>query len=90
MSASDKDSAGDLLIQEVDEELRRDQYQQLWKRYGNFVIAAVLGMILVVAGYQGWQTWQAKQRQDEAAKYAIAQALAAQGKTQEPWKRWPS
>jgi hypothetical protein len=83
VSASDKDSAADLLIQEVDEELRRDQYQQLWKRYGNYVIAAAIGMVLVVAGYQGWQTWQAKQRQEEAAKFASAQALAAQGKTQD-------
>jgi hypothetical protein len=83
VSASDKDSAGDLLIQEVDEELRRDQYHQLWKRYGNYVIAAVIGVVLLVAGYQGWQAWQSKQRQEEAAKFGAAQTLAAQGKTSE-------
>lgn len=83
MSASDKDSAGDLLIQEVDEELRRDQYLQLWKRYGNYVIAAAIAIVLVVAGYQGYQSWQAKQRQEEAAKFDAAQSQLAQGKTQE-------
>lgn len=83
MSASDNDPTGDLLIQEVDEELRREHYHRLWKRYGNHVIAAALAIVLIVAGYQGWQTWQAKQRQEEAAKFNAAQELIAQGKTDE-------
>ncbi len=81
MSVSDNDPAGDLLIQEVDEELRREQYQRLWKRYGNYVIAAVLAVVLIVAGYQSWQTWQNKQRQEEAAKFNAAAEMIAQGKT---------
>lgn len=80
MSASDNDSAGDLLIQEVDEDLRREQYHRLWKRYGNHVIATAVAIILIVAGYQGWQTWQGKQRQQEAAQYAAAQELISEGK----------
>lgn len=88
MSASDKDSAGDLLIQEVDEELRREQYQKLWERYGNWVIAVVVGVILVVAGYQGWQEWQSRQRQQEAAKFAAAEDLLGQGKAQDAMTAW--
>ncbi len=80
MSASDKDSAGDLLVQEVDEELRREQYHQLWKRYGKYAIAAVAAVIFVVAGYQGWQEWQGRLRQKEAAQFEAAQDLATQGK----------
>lgn len=83
MSSSDHDSAGDLLIQEVDEELRRDQYHKLWKRYGNYVIAAVIAVVCVVAGYQGWQEWQGRQRQKEAASFLAAEDLATQGKGQE-------
>jgi hypothetical protein len=83
VSASDQDSAGDLLIQEVDEELRRDQYHQLWKRYGKYVIAAVVAVVFVVAGYQGWQEWQGRQRQKEAAQFEAAQDLMAQGKAAE-------
>ncbi|PKU23912.1 tetratricopeptide repeat protein [Telmatospirillum siberiense] len=83
MSSSDHDSAGDLLIQEVEEELRRDQYHKLWKRYGNYIVAAVVAVILVVAGYQGWQEWQGRQRQQEAARFEAAQDLVAQGKTAE-------
>jgi hypothetical protein len=83
VSVSDQDSASDLLIQEVDEELRRDQYHLLWKRYGNYVIAAVVSVVVVVAGYQGWQEWQARQRQKEAAQFQVAQDLVDQGKSTE-------
>ncbi len=81
MSVSDNDPAGDLLIQEVDEELRREQYHRLWKRYGNYIIAAALAVVLTVAGYQGWQSWENKQRQADAAKFSAAVELIAQGKT---------
>lgn len=83
MSASDNDRAGDLLIQEVDEDLRREQYEKLWKLYGHWVIAAALAVVLIVAGYQGWQTWDHKQRQAESAALQAAQQLAEQGKTQD-------
>lgn len=81
MSVSDKDHAGELLIQEVDEELRREQYHRLWKRYGNYVIGVAVAIVFIVAGYQGWQSWQNKQRQQEAAQFAAAQELIAQDKT---------
>ena len=83
MSTSEHDGAGDLLIQEVDEELRHEQYRELWKRYGHYVVGAVVGIVLVVAGYQGWQGWQTKLRQQEAAQFSAAQALAMSGKTAE-------
>ena len=82
MSVSENNSAGDLLIQEVDEDLRREQYHQLWKRYGNHLIVTALVVVLIVAGYQGWKGWQTKQRQEEAAKFAAAEQLIVQGKTQ--------
>jgi hypothetical protein len=83
VSASDRDSATDLLIQEVDEDLRRDQYHKLWKRYGGYVIGAAVAVVLVVAGYQGWQEWQSRLRQKEAAQFAAAEDLLTQGKTAE-------
>ena len=83
MSASDQDNAGDLLIQEVEEDLRREQYLKLWKQYGNIIMAAVLCVIVVVAGYQGWQSWQSKLRLKESDQLAAAQALATDGKKTE-------
>jgi hypothetical protein len=37
------------IFREIDEELRRDNFRKLWSRYGRYVIAAVV-LVLVVAG----------------------------------------
>lgn len=83
MSVSDQDRAGDLLIQEVDEELRHEQYAKLWSRYGHWAIGAAVAVVAVVAGYQGWQSWDHSQREKEALALQSAQALISQGKTQD-------
>lgn len=83
MSVNDQDRASDLLIQEVDEDLRREQYEKLWKQYGNWIIAAALAVVLIVAGYQGYQGWDKNQRNKEALAFEAARSLAATGKTQE-------
>jgi hypothetical protein len=83
VSASDNDRAGDLLIQEVDDELRHEQYQKLWARYGVHAAAVAIALVLFVAGYEGWSSWQNKVRQQDAAQFSAAQTLAATGKTTE-------
>ena len=47
------------IFQEVDEEVRRERLMQLWKRYGNFVIAAAVIVVLGVGGWRGYQWWDA-------------------------------
>ncbi|MEM8799624.1 MAG: tetratricopeptide repeat protein [Pseudomonadota bacterium] len=37
------------LVREVDEDLRREQLTALWKKYGRWMIAAALGLIVAVA-----------------------------------------
>lgn len=46
-------------LREVDEELRRDQMERAWRRYGVAALAAVLAAIL---GFGGWQLWQAHEQ----------------------------
>lgn len=79
MSVTENNTEGELLLREVDDELRHEQYVRLWKLYGNHVIGAALAVVLVVAGYQGWRSWQAKLRQDESTLFATAQELIAKG-----------
>jgi len=78
--ASDEERASELLIQEVDEDLRREQYLKLWKRYGKYAIAGMVAVVLVVAGWQAWLGWQKRQRLEEAGRYAAALALLEAGK----------
>lgn len=81
---ADRDNpAGDLLIREVEEDLRREQLTRLWTKYRGAIIGGVLAVVLGVAGYEGWQSWQHKISAEESARYLAAAQQAAQGKTAE-------
>ncbi len=75
------DHPQDSLLREIDEELRQEQYAKLWKKYGNYLIAAALAFVLAVAGYQGWRTFDVKNRMEQGERFAAAQELATSGKT---------
>lgn len=53
-------------IREVDEELRRDQLNSIWNRFGNYFIGAAVLVVLATAGYRGWEYYQ----QSRAARSA--------------------
>ena len=63
------------IFDEVDEELKRDQMQVLWARYGKYLIATVAIVVLGVAARQGYDAWRANQA--ETAATAYHQALQA-------------
>ena len=46
------DNNPDLAAQEVDDDLRRDQMNALWKAYGKYVIGGAIGIVLAVSGTQ--------------------------------------
>lgn len=48
----------DTFVREVDEELRRDQLTDFWKRFGRWLLA---GVLLTVAAWGGWLYWQSQQ-----------------------------
>jgi hypothetical protein len=78
--ARDQDPTGDILIKEVDEDLRREQFLNLWKRYGIYMIAAAVAVVVIVAGWQGWQAYQRDVREKAAQRYAAALELVQAGK----------
>lgn len=45
-------------LREVDEELRRDQAVQLWRRWGRWMIGGVVAALLAFAGVLFWQNHQ--------------------------------
>jgi hypothetical protein len=78
-----EDAAADLLIKEVDEDLRQEELNRLWKRHGGLLAGGALALVLAVAGWQGWQGWDVKQRQAASARYSETSALVEQGKKAE-------
>ncbi len=58
-------------LREVDDELRRDQIEGFWKRWGRMLVG---GIIAVLALWAGWLWWQSRQ---SAAKGLDGEAMSA-------------
>ena len=60
------------IFDEIDEDLKRDQMQKLWARYGKIVMAVVASIVLLVALRQGYTAWQTSQSETSASVYQKA------------------
>lgn len=80
MTEKHDDAAADLLIKEVDDDLRQEELNRIWKKHGGLLSVAAVALVLSVAGWQGWQAWEVKQRQAASSRYSETSALAEQGK----------
>ena len=80
MSTQNDDAATDLLIKEVDEDLRQENLEKLWKRYGNLVVGASVALVLAVAANQGWHAWTAREKLKSSTQFSEASRLVEQGK----------
>ena len=77
-------------IREVNEDYRRDQVAEIWRRYSGVILAVA---VLVVAGIGGWRYWQHDRSvRAEAAseRFEVANRLAREGKTSEAGKAFES
>jgi hypothetical protein len=68
------------IFQEVDEEVRREQFKKLWQRYQGYVIAAAVLIVLGVAGWRAYDWWETKKAAEAGAAFEAAIALSDQGK----------
>ena len=59
------------IFREVEEDVRRERFEKLWKAYGHFAIAA---LVLLFAGIAGWQFWQ---RHELAERAKVSEAFIA-------------
>ncbi|MDA1309959.1 MAG: tetratricopeptide repeat protein [Proteobacteria bacterium] len=67
------------IFQEIDEELRQDRATKLWNRYGNYVIAVAVLIVIAVGGYKYWNAQDLEARQTASAAYQAAVSQAADG-----------
>ena len=65
------------IFQEVDEEVRREKMQRLWRRYGGYATAAGFAILLAAGGYIGWQKYSEHQAAQRAEAFSAAIALIA-------------
>jgi hypothetical protein len=71
------------IFQEVDEEVRREQFKKLWERYGVFLIAACVLLVVAVGGWRTYEWWEAKKAAEVGTAFQAAMALSSEGKNKE-------
>ncbi len=67
------------IFKEVDEDLRRENLGQLWKKYGLYLMGLAAMVVLAVAGVQGWRAYDLDQRGQLSDRYGAARELAQGG-----------
>jgi hypothetical protein len=68
------------IFREIDEELRRDNLRKLWSRYGRYVIAAAVLVVVVAGAIVAWRDYQLSERRAQSTRYASALAFAREDK----------
>lgn len=76
----------DPLLREVDEELRREALEKLWKQYSNVILAGAAAIVLAVGGYKYWEASRIAAAEAAGAKLAAARLLLADAKSDEGLK----
>lgn len=83
------DNNPDLEAQAVDEALRRDQMNALWKAYGKYVIGGAVGIVLAVGGSQLYEYQVHSTQETNSAIFSDAEkeALVEGADTVEIWQQ---
>jgi hypothetical protein len=71
------------IFREVEEDVRRERLEKLWKQYGDYVIAGVAVIVVGIAGYKLWQHYEAQQLAKASAAYSAAIEMSDNGKNAE-------
>jgi hypothetical protein len=61
----------DMLAREIDEELRRERLLQLWDKYGTYILAAALAVVVGVGGYKVYENRRAQANEAASTRYII-------------------
>ena len=76
----------DEIFREVDEELRKEKFEQLWKDYGTYIAVAALVVVLGVGGWKFSEYLQAKRSAEAGARFNAALLQLESKKTEDAEK----
>ena len=61
----------DMLAREIEEELRRDRLWQLWDKYGTYILAVALAVVVGVGGYKFYESRLAQANETASTRFII-------------------
>lgn len=65
-------------IREIEEDLRRENLEKLWRKYGIYALGLAVAIVLAIAAYTGWQRYSESYRAERARQYeSVLQLIAA-------------
>ncbi|MEQ8391111.1 MAG: tetratricopeptide repeat protein [Thalassospira sp.] len=67
------------IFQEVEEDLKRERSEELWRKYGKYVIGTAAVIVLGVAGREGLKTYEQTTSIENGTRFANAVELAQAG-----------
>jgi hypothetical protein len=70
----------DQFVEEVQEEVRKEQWLRLWNQYGNMIIGVVVGAFIATGGYLFWSSQHDKRVQEQSILFEQALGLLEEKK----------
>ncbi len=70
----------DGFLREVEEEIRRERLEKVWREYGTYILIAAALIVVGVLGYKFWESSHLTAAQTSGQRYEEAMALATEGK----------
>ncbi len=71
------------LMTEIEDDLRGEELEKIWKKYGNVIIGAAIAMVIAVGGWQLWRQDVEQKKVELAQQYESATKLLQDGKFDE-------
>ncbi len=75
--------AEDTFIREVDEQIRQDRAQEFWSKYGKYIIALAVLVVIATAAMTGWKYYKDTQAAAQGDQFMEAITLSNDGKHDE-------
>jgi hypothetical protein len=64
------------IFQEVEEDVRREKLEQIWRQYGAYIIGAAAVLVLFTAALTAWRAYESRQQAERARAFIEATALS--------------
>jgi hypothetical protein len=71
------------ILDEIENDLRRDRLNRFWKRWGTLAVGAAIVVVAIFAGWRGYVAWQASRAATMGDRYLAAVRQSEAGQSDE-------